>query len=245
MPPPRSCRMTAPAQRLLALDAAGRSCSVAVWAAGGLRARRCEAMARGQSERLVPLVGEAMAEAGLAFAALQAVAVTLGPGGFTGVRIGLAAAEGLALAWDLPIIGVSSFAVAAAAVAPAERAGRTLLVLLDAKRAEVYAAAYDQAGACLLEGRLVAPDALAALLPAGPLLLAGDAVAQALPALAAAGRASPVAGAAEAADAAVLARLAAALPLPAERRPPQPIYLRPPDVTRPGATRPGPRRGAG
>ena len=68
-------------------------------------------MQRGQSERLVPMVQAAMAAARLLWSDLQALAVTSGPGGFTGVRIGLAAAQGLALAWDLPVIAVSAFAV--------------------------------------------------------------------------------------------------------------------------------------
>lgn len=231
--------MSRRAQRLLALDAAGRACSVAVWAEGALRALRHEAMERGQSERLLPLAQAALAEAGLGFAALEAVAVTLGPGGFTGVRIGLAAAEGLALAWDLPLLGLSSFAVAAAAVPPASRGELPLLVLLEAKRAEVYACAFDAAGAELLPGQLVAPEVLADLLPPGPLLLTGEAMAQALPALQAAGRDCHLVPPGEPA-AASLARLAAALPLEAAGPQPQPLYLRPPDTTRPK-----PRRGQG
>ena len=69
---------------LLALDAAGASCSVALWAGGAVKVRRFSAMARGQSERLVPMIGEVMAEWGGGFEALDALAVTTGPGGFTG-----------------------------------------------------------------------------------------------------------------------------------------------------------------
>ena len=103
-------------ERLLALDTAGTACSAAVWCAGKVRARRFEVMARGQSERLVPMIEAVMSEAGIAYGALDAVAVTLGPGGFTGVRIGLATARALALAWARPIIGVSNFEALAAAV---------------------------------------------------------------------------------------------------------------------------------
>lgn len=225
-----------PPARLLALDAAGRSCSAAVWAEGRIRAQRLERMARGQSERLVPLAQAVMAEAGLDFAALEAIAVTLGPGGFTGVRIGLAAAEGLALAWDLPIVGLSNFAVVAAAVPSAERQGRNLLVAIDAKRPELYAAAWDREGREILAPALLPPAELAAGLPAeAPLLIAGDAAPQAAAALEAAGRTVLVSAAPGEADAAWLARLAAAEPLPAERRLPQPLYLRPPDTTQPRA----------
>ncbi|MCH6588836.1 MAG: tRNA (adenosine(37)-N6)-threonylcarbamoyltransferase complex dimerization subunit type 1 TsaB, partial [Proteobacteria bacterium] len=75
------------ARCLLAFDTAGTACSAAIWRDGAVRARRFEAMSRGQSERLVPMIQAVMAEAGVAYPALDAIAVTCGPGGFTGVRI--------------------------------------------------------------------------------------------------------------------------------------------------------------
>jgi tRNA threonylcarbamoyladenosine biosynthesis protein TsaB len=219
---------------LLAIDAAGQACSAAAWAEGRVLASRLEHLVRGQSERLLPLVQAVMQEAGLDYAQLDAIAVTLGPGGFTGVRIGLAAAEGLALAWDLPILGLSSFAVVAGALAPAERQGANLLLLLDAKRAEVYAQAEDDQGGVLLDPCLIAPDRLAERLALGEgrWLLAGDAVDQAWPALAGRGHLARATAPGHA-QAAVLARLAAALPLPEHRLRQQPLYLREPDTTTP------------
>lgn len=180
-----------------------------------------------------------MAEAGLAYQALEAIAVTLGPGGFTGVRIGLATARALALASARPLIGISNFEVVAAAVPENERQDRVLAVLIDAKRAELFAQAFTadltpHGDAPHGDARALSPEALDAFLPSGPLILAGDAVAQARPALDAAGREYVVASSPGPADAAWLARLAARRPLPAPDGPPaQAIYLRAPDVTLP------------
>ncbi len=193
-------------------------------------------MTRGQSERLVPMIEEVMSEGGLGYAALDAVAVTLGPGGFTGVRIGLATARALALACARPVIGVSSFEAVAAAVPDDERQGRALAVLIDAKRSDLYAQSFGVGLAPLGEPRAVVPAALDAFLAPGPLTLAGDAVEQARGALEAAGRDLRLASSPGVADAARVAALAARRPLPAAAAaPPQPIYLRPPDVTVPAA----------
>ncbi len=233
------------ARRLLALDAAGSACSAAVWRDGALRARRFEVMTRGQSERLVPMIEEVMREAGLTYEALDAVAVTRGPGGFTGVRIGLATARALALAWARPLIGLSNFEAVAFAVPESERRGRVLAVLLDAKRSELYAQAFSEDLAPLTEAGALAPEALCRALPAGPLVLAGDAVDQAMPALRAAGREVLAAASPGHADAAYVAEAAAARPLPAPGAPPpQPIYLRDPDVTLPKAAGPARAREA-
>lgn len=218
---------------LLALDAAGASCSVALWSGGEVVVRRFSAMARGQSERLVPMIGEVMAEWGGGFEKLDALAVTTGPGGFTGVRIGLATARGLALARGLPLIGVSSFEVAAAAATAEERAGRHVVAVLDSKRNEVFAQLFEAGLAEAGPPLELAVAALAEALPSGPLVVTGDAAAAAAGALKAAGRREVVtAAAAGPADAAVLAARAA-LRDPAAAGPVRPVYLRPPDVTPP------------
>lgn len=222
---------------ILAMDAAGAACSAALWRAGGIAARRLEAMRRGQSERLVPMIQEVMAEGGIGYDDLDALAVTVGPGGFTGVRIGLATARGLALACGAPLVGASNFLVlAAAAKADAPRQG-SLVVLIDAKRRELYLQAFDRDLTPRTEPAAAAPEDLAAALPDGPLVLAGDAVEQAAPALKACGRDFAVSPASGASDAALLAELVAGDPARflAASQPPQPLYLRPPDVTPPPA----------
>ena len=98
---------------ILALDTALAACSVALWGEGRILAHKSEDMARGHSERLIPMVLEVMHEAGVGFAAVTQIAATVGPGSFTGVRIALAAARGLALARHVPLIGVTTLEVVA------------------------------------------------------------------------------------------------------------------------------------
>lgn len=225
------------ARCLLALDAAGAACSAALWRDGRILAHRFAAMRRGQSEHLVPMIEEVMDAADTTYDSLDALAVTVGPGGFTGVRIGLATARGLALALHRPLIGISNFEAVAAAVPAAERTGQILAVVLESKRHELYVQAFALPGdgdpRPLAPGAAVPPDELDAWLPAGPVLLAGDAAPAAMTALRAAQRDVHSATTSPGlADAAQVAALAAARPLPppgAEM--PQPLYLRAPDVT--------------
>jgi tRNA threonylcarbamoyladenosine biosynthesis protein TsaB len=224
---------------LIAFDAAGRSCAAALLRGGELLAERFEVMARGQAERLVPMIEEVLSEAGIAHGELDALAVTVGPGGFTGLRIGLAAARGYALALGIPQIAVTSFEAIAEATRPAEREGRELLVLLDAKREDFYAQLFSGTLEPLGQPFCATAEDLADRLPAGPFLLAGDAVEQALPGL----DGVPFLRSAAPAQvsAAAVARVAARRGLPKAGSPqPQPLYLRPPDVTQPKkAARPG------
>ncbi len=154
------------------------------------------------------------------------------------MRIGLATARALALACARPVIGVSNFEAVAAAVPEIERRGRSLAVLIDAKRNDLYAQAFSAELAALAEPRALAPEALAGFRPRGPLILAGDAAAQGRAARQAAGRDLLVASSPGSADAARVAALAAARPLPApDATPPAPIYLRGPDATLPNVSR--------
>ncbi len=186
-------------------------------------------MRRGQSERLVPMAQAVMHRAGLGWSELDSIAVTSGPGGFTGVRIGLAAAEGLALAWDLPVVAISGFEAVASAVPEEERQGSHLVVLLEAKRAEVYVQIFDEAHRCTLGPALLSEAALISALPAGPLVLAGDASEAWLGRM---GSAAVMSLAPAQVSAGQVARLAAAKPRP-ERPWPRvkPLYLREADTT--------------
>ena len=218
---------------LLALDASSGACSAAVWREGTVLAERSRTMQRGQAEQIVPMASAVMADAGIAFAALDTVAATRGPGSFTGVRIGLAAARGLALACGKPAIGVTAFEVYAALLA-AEGDGEPGLVVIESGRAEVFAQAFDRDGRALTEAACLLPNDLAAGLPQGDWLLAGTAAERVIPALAEAGHQSVASRACGPLAAAEVARLAAEKPLPeAGAPPPAPLYLRPADVSLP------------
>jgi tRNA threonylcarbamoyladenosine biosynthesis protein TsaB len=221
--------------KVLALDSATGACSVAVTRRDAVLARRDAVQDRGQAEILVPMVEAALSEAGLGYADLDRLAVTVGPGTFTGIRIALATARGLALATGRPLLGVTTFEALAHAVAPGLLAGRTLVVAIDSRRAELYVQAFGPDLVPLGAPVMDLPGAIP--LPPGPLLLVGDAAA----ALAsAAGPRAEVAGQVRNPDAAVVARLAARRPLPDAA--PSPLYLRAPDVTLP--SREGPKRNA-
>jgi tRNA threonylcarbamoyladenosine biosynthesis protein TsaB len=205
---------------VLALDTCLTACSAAVLADGRPLASRSEAMARGHQERLAGLVREVMDEAGVSFAALDRIGVTVGPGSFTGLRVGLAFAKGLALALDRPCIGVGALEALAASVdQPAFRAA-----VIDAGRGHVYLQVFEG------ETPLMAPDSLptaaaaarlAELYPSGPAVLVGPGaplLAGAIPTAALSPLAAP--------DPLAVARLALHRPA----APPRPLYLRAPDA---------------
>jgi tRNA threonylcarbamoyladenosine biosynthesis protein TsaB len=221
----------------LALDTSADACSVALRDGGGrLLGRRAQVLARGHAELLMPMLRDVMAEADVAFADLALIAVTTGPGSFTGIRVGLAAARGLALASGLPILGVSAFEALAQAVLPAERQGRTLLVAIDSRRGDLFIQGFAAGDTPLSPAVAVTPEALAAAVPGGPLLVAGDGAARAGAALAAAGHAAMLASETGPPDAAAVASVALARwRCGATPVPPVPLYLRAPDVTLPAS----------
>jgi len=234
---------------VLAIDSAAGACSAAVWdAAGadraaGLRAYRALDPHRGQADRLIALVEAVLDEAGLAYADLGTIAVSHGPGSFTGLRTAVAAARGLALATGLGVIPVSSLEALAGGV---ESGPGEVFALLDARRGEVFAQGFG-ADRARLQGALGEPRALPpqdvaaeilqrAVSGTGPIRLAGSgaALVQAwLPA-----EAEVVIDAVEV-DARLIASVAARC-LQAGEQPVagfavRPLYLRPPDARPPPA----------
>jgi tRNA threonylcarbamoyladenosine biosynthesis protein TsaB len=219
---------------ILGIETSSSVCATALWRDGAVIAAERAAMARGHAEALMPMIERVMQ--GTEYAALDAVAVVAGPGAFTGLRIGLAAARGIALAARIPAIGVTAFAAIAAGIHAATRRGRAVAVAIDTKRGDVYLQSFDATLAPLGPGRVAGAADIAALLPAGPLFLAGDGARLADTALAGSGRDFVLAETLAPPDAATVAALGAEIlsaarsagaPLP----PPEPLYLRAPEAT--------------
>lgn len=209
--------------RVLVIDTALGLCSAGVFDVRDGTARplglRSEAMSKGHQERLGGLVRDAVAKAG-GFAGLERIGVTVGPGSFTGLRVGLAFAQGLGAALGLPVIGVSTLDALAESVD-----GAAIAALIDARRGQVYArlwrdgAPLDEPAALNLDA---ATDAVVAL--GADAVLTGSGAALVAP-----GGADVVS--ADGPDPAAVARLTARADPAAA--PPRPLYLRAPDATPP------------
>ncbi len=219
---------------LLALDTSGSACSAALSHKGKVVAHRQERMLQGHAQALVPMLRAIMREAGVKFEGLGAIAVTRGPGSFTGVRLGLATARGLGVATGRPVIGVSSLAVLAAQATPEEREGRDVLCAIDSKRRDIYVQQFDPSQNPRGPARAVDPTDLAAETIDLPLLLIGSAASSLQSYLKDRRWNTVLSEAPTEIDVTVLAALAATLPSSAARDwPPEPIYLRVPSVTMP------------
>jgi tRNA threonylcarbamoyladenosine biosynthesis protein TsaB len=226
--------------KILALDSATVACSVAVWIDGAVVAAERAELPRGQAEALLPMVERVRAASDIAFAAFDRLAVTVGPGHFTGLRIGLAAARGLALATGRPLVGITTLAAVAAGVAVDEIGMARLVVALDSKRAEPYLQAFtaDRRPLGPPVARLASAYAadLCAADPHAAFVVAGDAGGAVMAELQARGAAVTRARGPERPDAATVAALAATAPVPAEV--PAPLYLHAVETTSPKSAGP-------
>ena len=131
-------------------------------------------MARGHAEALMPMIAEVMDEARLDFAGLDLIAATTGPGTFTGVRIAIAAARGLALVTRAKLYGTDSLAVMARSARAACDLAAAFAVAVDARRGMLYLGLYDRAGRKLDGPLLIAPDDAVGLLPKDLLTVVGS-----------------------------------------------------------------------
>lgn len=210
---------------VLIIDTALGACTAAVFEAETPVAVRSEVMTKGHQERLGGLVRDAVTEAG-GFDGVARIGVTVGPGSFTGLRVGLAFAQGLGAALDRPVVGISTLAALAASVAPTG----LVVALIDARRGQVYARLFRD-GEALTDNEVwpleIARERIVGALVGGEgLTLVGsgaDLMAAAFPEATVAALAAPtpraLAGLTAAADPAAC--------------PPRPIYLRAPDAAVP------------
>lgn len=207
---------------VLAIDTAGADCAVALLDSerNAVLGEWVETIGRGHAERLMEAIDATMAAAGVEMDRIERIAVVIGPGSFTGIRVGVAAARGFALALGVPAVGVTTLSILAAEALKARASGdsRPVVASMDAKRDELYLQVFSPQGEALSEAMILSVEE-------------GRAVTAAYPDAELAGSgAGPLSGAAE--------------PLPADRFPiaiaaslgvtsthePKPLYLRGPDV---------------
>jgi tRNA threonylcarbamoyladenosine biosynthesis protein TsaB len=215
--------------RVLAIDTALDACSAAVldMTRGGITASETLAMTRGHAEALMPLIARVMNQAEVEFTELDRIAVTTGPGSFTGLRVGISATRGIALAAGKPAIGLSTLAGFAAPLI-AEDDSTNVVAVIDARHDHVYLQVFGTGGRTLVAPRIATlRDAVRAAVT-GPArvigsaarLLAGAWPKGVEPPLLVDNRGAP--------DISWIARLGAAA---AEGYgPPRPLYLRAPDA---------------
>jgi tRNA threonylcarbamoyladenosine biosynthesis protein TsaB len=215
--------------RVLAIDTALAACSAAVLDTdyGGIIAGDSLPMARGHAEALIPLIARVMKSAELSFSDVGRVAVTTGPGSFTGLRVGIAAARGIALAAGKPALGMSTLSAYAAPHLDQDDAV-AVIAAIDARHQHVYLQVFGPGGRVVVTPRL-APlaDAVRAAME-GPCRIVGSA-AQAIVDKLPEGAPPPLlVESRDAPDIDWVARMGAFLP--AGQSPPKPQYLRAPDA---------------
>jgi tRNA threonylcarbamoyladenosine biosynthesis protein TsaB len=220
---------------VLALDTSTNACSVALLDGDRVLASGAEPMVRGHQERLAGMVEATMGQAGMGFERLQRVASTVGPGSFTGLRVGMAFAKSIALALDIPAVGVGTLEAIAATAADQQAGGSEpaladalVAACIDARRDQLYLQAFRSGLPAFNAQAVTRQDAIALLRRHGggrPVHLAGSGaylVAEALP--------GAVVSPLESPDPVVVARLAATREPGASM---QPMYLRAPDAKLP------------
>lgn len=218
---------------ILAFDTCFDGCSACVAELQGgavsILGAQFERFETGHAERLIPMIGEVMREAQIAFDRISRIAVTTGPGTFTGTRIGVAAARSLALATGARTIGVSSLAVMAEA-ARGQTGQAPVAVVVDARRGEVYAQAFGAGGGAdaLTPPQLLKLEDAARVGGDGEIVFIGSAASAVTEIAAGFGRRASALLPDLVPDAIALARLAGGLP--ASDVPVSPLYLRPPDA---------------
>jgi tRNA threonylcarbamoyladenosine biosynthesis protein TsaB len=217
---------------ILAIDTALDACAAGVLDtdAGKMIAQESQAMKRGHAEALMPLIARVIRESGIAFAGLDRIAVTTGPGSFTGLRVGLSAARGIALAASKPVVGLTTLTAYAAPVV-SQNLERPVISAIDARHDHVYFQVVSGDGGSLIRPRVAPIEEALGASRFGAAHLVGNAAniladrwpAQALPPFKVDAQAAP--------DIAWVAWLGAAVS--PDTAPARPYYLRAPDAKLP------------
>ncbi len=209
--------------RILAIDTALNTVAACVWDDHESRVVASEAMPveRGHDEHLLPLVERVLAKTDEGLDHIDRIAVTIGPGSFTGIRIGIAAARAIGLVRNIPVIGVPTLiAFAAPFIGKGEAA---VAALIDARHGQVYAQVFSAIGKCIVEPRILPMAAAIRLIGSGPVFLTGNAAQVAAIEAWSSGLKAEVAGETGAPEISYIARLGALAEPSAS--PPVPMYL--------------------
>jgi tRNA threonylcarbamoyladenosine biosynthesis protein TsaB len=215
--------------RVLAIDTALGACSAAILDTdnGGIIASESLPMVRGHAEALMPQLHRIARQGQIGFAALDRVAVTTGPGSFTGLRVGIAAARGIALSINKPAVGLSTLS-AYAAPHLADDDNAPVVVAIDARHDHVYLQMFGPGGRSVIEARLAPLREAVRAVAAAPARIVGSAARAVANALATRDAAPILIDARAAPDIDWVARMGAALP--EGQSPPKQQYLRAPDA---------------
>jgi tRNA threonylcarbamoyladenosine biosynthesis protein TsaB len=205
---------------ILALETSSSLCAVCLYdeAAKNIVSEVSNDIGRGHAERLMDDISEALKRAGLAYKDVSMYACGVGPGSFTGIRVGVAAARGFGLALKVPVHGVSSLQAIALQAAP-HASGAPVLAAMDAGRDEVYVQLFDGKAMPLNKAAAMRAEGLSGSVPAGPVMICGSG-------------ATHFPG--QTVDPGIIGPTAAAVAMaainPAMRLAPKPLYLRAPDA---------------
>lgn len=150
---------------ILVIDTSGPVCAAGIYDSGegALLASKSEMLGKGHAERLIPMIDEVLAEAGLTLKEMSRIGVTIGPGSFTGIRVGVASARGFALSLGIPAVGVTTLQVVAEQVLEIDPPAPVVAVI-DAGRAELFAQAFLPGGVMLTEPSTYDSNAVRAMI---------------------------------------------------------------------------------
>ncbi len=214
--------------RILAIETALAAASACVFdgARSETMAQESIAMSRGQDQAIVPLIDRVVAAAGGGVRSIERIAVTVGPGSFTGIRIGISAARAIGLALGVPVVGVSTLAAYAAPVV-LDKSDGIVAAAIDARHGRVFVAAFAN-GRPVIAPRVSTPRDAVRAMGSGPLWLTGSSAAALAIEAWAIGISAEVVSDAAAPDISYVARIGIAAD--PQIAPPRPSYLRAPDV---------------